>query len=55
MKRFWRLWALALGEKKGAANKEADTVAFYRTLIILQAVICNLMIVLNILYNWGWI
>ena len=55
MKKFWRLWALALGEKKGASNKEADTVAFFRSLIILQAVICNLMIILNILYNWCWI
>jgi hypothetical protein len=55
MKKLWRLWAKALGEKIGQSNKEADKVAFFRTLIILQAVICNLMIILNILYNWGWL
>ena len=55
MKKLWRLWAKALGEKIGQSTKEADKVAFFRTLIILQAVICNLMIILNILYNWGWL
>jgi|TARA_R110001583_G_scaffold61176_2_gene181132 hypothetical protein len=49
--RLWRLWAKALGEKTGATN-EADIVAFIRTLIILQAIICNLFIVANIIKNW---
>ena len=52
MKKFWRLWAKALGEKIGETNKEADKVAFFRTMIILQAVITNILISLNILINW---
>ena len=52
MEKLWRLWAKALGEKVGETNREADKVAFFRTMIILQAVITNILISLNILYNW---
>ena len=51
MKNVWRLWAKALGEKQGA-NNEADCIAFIRTVIILQAVVCNSFIVANIIKNW---
>ena len=47
---MWRLWAKALGEKVGE-DKEADTVAFIRTLIVFQAVLCNEVIVWNIFRN----
>jgi|TARA_B100001996_G_scaffold135640_1_gene103278 hypothetical protein len=50
MKTLWRLWAKALGEKIGD-DREADWIAFFRTLIILQAVICNAFIVWNIINN----
>ena len=39
---------LRLGEKVGE-DKEADTVAIIRTFIVLQAVICNGLIVWNII------
>ena len=52
MTRFWRLWAKALGEKIGE-TKEADRIAFIRTLIVLQAVICNILIVWNIIKRWS--
>jgi len=52
MTRFWRLWAKALGEKIGE-NKEADRIAFIRTLIVLQAIICNIFIVWNIIKRWN--
>ena len=52
MRKLWRLWAKALGEKVGETNKEADKVAAFRTMIILQAVITNILISLNILFNW---
>ena len=52
MKKVWRLWAKALGEKIGENNREADKVAFFRTMIILQAVITNILISLNILLTW---
>ncbi len=52
-KNWWRLWAKALGEKVGS-DREADQIAFIRTLIVLQAVICNGFIVYNIVRNiWG--
>ena len=49
--KFWRLWAKALGEKIGE-KKEADTIAWFRTFIVFQAVITNLFIVINILLSW---
>ena len=48
MKKVWRLWAKALGEKVGS-DKEADLVAFIRTILVLQAIICNLFIIWNII------
>ena len=51
IEKMWRLWAKALGEKIGE-DKEADTVAIIRTLIVMQAVICNGLIVWNIIRNW---
>lgn len=51
MKSLWRIWAKALGGKEGT-DSQADRVAIIRTLIVLQAVITNVMIVWNILRNW---
>ena len=52
MKRLWRYWARALGEKIGEDNKKADAVAWIRTFIVLQAIITNAFIVWNILRKW---
>jgi hypothetical protein len=52
MKKYWRTWARALGEKIGEDNRRADKVAFVRTLLILQAVITNVLISINIFKNW---
>jgi len=49
--KIWGIWAKALGEKVGEDN-EADRVAIIRTLIVLQAVICNGLIVWNIIRKW---
>ena len=49
---FWKSWARALGEKIGENSKKADNVAWIRTFIVLQAVICNLFIVINIILSW---
>lgn len=51
-KKMWRLWAKALGEKAHADNKQADKVAFIRTLIFLQVVVTNFLISANIVINW---
>lgn len=52
MKQLWKHWARALGEKVGEDNKAADQVALWRTFIVLQAIICNLFIVINIIKGW---
>ena len=52
MKRFWRLWANALGKKASRERVEADKIATLRTFIVLQAIITNVFIVWNILRNW---
>jgi hypothetical protein len=48
----WKTWARALGEKIGEDSRRADNVALIRTFIVLQAVICNIFIVINILLSW---
>ena len=52
LRRWWKYWARALGEKVGENNRSADWVAVWRTLIVLQAVITNAFIVYNILRKW---
>ena len=49
---MWKLWARALGEKVGRSNAEADRVAWFRTMIVLQAIITNILISINIIINW---
>ena len=49
MKKMWRIWAKALGEK---AEENADSVALVRTLVIFQAIITNVLISINIILNW---
>ena len=50
-RRAWRLWAKALGEKQGN-SKEADKIAMWRTMIIIQAIITNILISINIIITW---
>jgi len=52
MRRLWKFWARALGEKIGEDDRRADAVAWIRTLIVLQAVITNAFIVWNIIRKW---
>jgi len=49
---MWRLWCKALGEKAGKSNKEADTVALIRTLIVLCYVVTNCFIVAGVIRHW---
>lgn len=51
--KMWRLWAKALGEKAGKNNKEADTVALIRTLIMIQLVVTNGFIIANAVRHWN--
>tara|TARA_R110002153_G_scaffold92084_2_gene223865 strand:- start:1506 stop:1670 length:165 start_codon:yes stop_codon:yes gene_type:complete len=52
MNKLWRLWAKALGEKVGESNEEADRIALFRSLIIFQALVTNLLISINIILMW---
>ena len=52
MKRLWRLWAKALGEKSGATDQEADRVALIRTLIVMGYLITNAFIIAGVIKHW---
>ena len=52
MRKFWRVWAKALGEKTGATVQEADRVALVRTLIVLCYIITNMFIVAGVIRHW---
>ena len=38
---MWRIWAKALGTKDGRNKKDADKVAFVRTIIMIQLIVTN--------------
>jgi hypothetical protein len=52
MKRLWRIWAKALGEKAGNTDCESDRIAFIRTLIVLSYITTNLFIVASVIRHW---
>ena len=51
-KQLWRIWAKALGEKSGATDREADSVALVRTIIVLTYIITNLFIIIGVIRHW---
>jgi hypothetical protein len=53
MRKVWRIWAKALGEKAGATDQEADIVALVRTAIVMCYVITNMFIVAGVIRHWG--
>ena len=48
MSKLWRIWCYALGQKQGKTNKEADSVAIVRTIILLFYMITNCFIVYGV-------
>jgi hypothetical protein len=52
-RKFWRLWAKALGEKAGATKQEADRVALIRTLIVVSYLITNAFIIAGVIRHWN--
>jgi len=52
MRKVWRIWAKALGEKAGATDQEADTVALVRSCIVLVYIITNLFIIAGVIRQW---
>ena len=49
---MWRLWAKALGQKEGITDREADHIAFIRTLIVIFYIITNLFIIAGVIRHW---
>jgi hypothetical protein len=52
MAKFWKLWALALGEKASQQNKDADLVAGIRTIVFITYFITNLFIISGVVRHW---
>ena len=52
LRKFWRIWAKALGEKAGATRQEADLVAVVRTAIVMCYIITNIFIVAGVIRHW---
>lgn len=53
MKKLWRYWAKALGEKTGQDDKEADKIAIIRTIIFFSYLITNCFIIANAARHWN--
>ena len=53
MKKIWRLWAKALGQKEGITDSEADVVAAVRTAIVALYIVTNLFIIAGIVRHWN--
>jgi hypothetical protein len=52
IKKTWRLWAKALGEKASSDDNEADRIAIIRTSIVLVYIIANIFLVANVIRHW---
>jgi len=52
IKRLWRIWAKALGEKSGNTDKESDKIAVIRTIILLSYIITNCFIIAGVVRHW---
>jgi hypothetical protein len=48
----WRIWAHALGPKAGRNEKEADIIAFVRTIILISYMTTNFFIVAGVIRQW---
>ena len=52
MKRLWKLWAKAIGDKALQDSREADKVAIIRTCIVLVYIITNFFIIAGVIRHW---
>jgi len=51
-KALWRIWAKALGPKDGTNEKEADIIAYVRTVVFISYLTTNFFIVAGVLRHW---
>ena len=52
LKRYWKIWAKALGEKAFQENRDADKVAIIRTVIVLVNFVTCFFIMANTIRHW---
>ena len=55
IKKWWRVWAKALGEKSGKSDKESDFIASIISLIFIKlqiTVIIQILKNLQFLFHW---
>ena len=52
IRKAWRVWAKALGQKDGRDDREADTIAGIRTIILVSYMVTNIAIVANAVRHW---
>ena len=52
LKKLWRLWAKAIGEKEGTTDAEADRIAMIRTVIVGVNFITCFFIIAGNIHNW---
>lgn len=52
VRKIWKIWAKALGEKAGTTDKEADQVALVRTIIVLSYITTNIFIMAGVIRHW---
>lgn len=53
IRKVWRIWAKALGEKVGATKQEADQIAIIRTLICFSYLATNTFIIAGVIRHWN--
>ena len=52
IRKAWRIWAKALGQKDGRDDREADIIAGIRTIILVSYMVTNIAIVANAVRHW---
>jgi hypothetical protein len=52
LRKLWRIWAKALGEKAGSTDSEADRIAVIRSLIVLSYIVTNCFIIAGVIRHW---
>jgi hypothetical protein len=52
MKKMWRIWVKALGEKSGKDEAESDRIALVRTIIVLCYIVTNMFIIAGVIRHW---
>ena len=53
MNKVWRIWAKAFGAKEGRDDRESDTIAGIRTIILICYMVTNVAIVANAVRHWN--